>query len=93
MIKQLQKLADKLDLKKSPIQNKIKAEIRRFKKFQSMATGKNNNIDVDDVDIKNYAKFLLKEGYIDKKRELLNCLNSKILLKDKEIKLNKKYNF
>ena len=83
LIKQLQKLVDKLDIKKSPIQNKIKLEIRRFKKFQSMVTGKNNNIDVDDVDIKNYAKFLLKEGDDQEKRDLLNCLNGEILLKNK----------
>jgi len=34
LIKQLQKLTNKLDLKKSPMQEKIKSEIRRFKKFQ-----------------------------------------------------------
>lgn len=85
LIKQLQKLTDKLDLKKSPMQNKIKSEIRRFKKFQSIVSGKNDNIDVDDVDIKNYAKFLLKEGEIEEKRELLNCLNGEILLENKNI--------
>jgi site-specific DNA recombinase len=89
LIKQLQNLIDKLNIKKSPIQEKIKLEIRRFKKFQSMVTGKNENIDVNDVDIKNYAKFLLKEGDIKEKRELLSCLNGKILLKDKKIFLEK----
>ncbi len=89
LIKQLQKLIDKLDLKKSPIQNKIKTEIQRFKKFQSMVTGKNENIDVNNIDIKNYAKFLLKEGVIEEKRELLNCLNEEIILKNKTIQINK----
>ncbi len=85
LIKQLQKLTDKLDLKKSPMENKIKAEIRRFKKFQSMLSNKNENIDVNNIDIQNYAKFLLKEGKIEEKRELLNCLNGEILLEDKRI--------
>ncbi|MDD3006362.1 MAG: recombinase family protein [Candidatus Pacebacteria bacterium] len=85
LIKQLQKQIDKLDFKKVSIQDKIQGEIKRFKKFQIMATGKNDNIDVSDVDIKNYIKFLLKEGDDQEKRELLTCLNGEILLKNKVI--------
>ena len=87
LIKQLQKLIDKLDFKKTPIENKIKAEIKRFKKFQSMITGKCNKIEVNDVDIKNYIKFILKEGEDKEKRELLNCLKGKINLKRKIVSI------
>ena len=87
LIKQLQKLTDKLDLKKSSMQSKIQAEIRRFKKFQSMVTGKNDNIDVSNVDIKNYARFILKEGEDQEKRDLLSCLNGEILLDSKKVLL------
>ncbi|MFA6897066.1 MAG: recombinase family protein [Patescibacteria group bacterium] len=85
LIKQLQKKIDKLDFKKMPIQEKIQTEIKRFKKFQMMVTGKNENIDVNDVDVKNYIKFLLKEGDDQEKRELLTCLDCKINLKNKEV--------
>ena len=88
LIKQLQKQVDKLDFKKLPVQDKIEGEIKRFKKFQMMATGKNQNIDVSDVDVKNYIKFLLKEGDDQEKRELLTCLNGEILLKNKIIEIN-----
>jgi len=37
--------------------------------------------------IQNYVKFILKEGSIDEKRELLGCLNGKIVLRDKELGL------
>lgn len=87
LIKQLQKQINKLDFKKIPIQDKIQAEIKRFKKFQIMTTGKNDNIDVSDVDVKNYIKFLLKEGDDQEKRELLTCLNGEILLKNKMISI------
>ena len=87
LIKQLQKQIDKLDFKKLPVQDKIEGEIKRFKKFQMMATGKNQNIDVSDVDVKNYIKFLLKEGDDQEKRELLTCLNGEILLKNKIINI------
>lgn len=87
LIKQLQKQIDKLDFKKLLVQDKIEGEIKRFKKFQMMATGKNQNIDVSDVDVKNYIKFLLKEGDDQEKRELLTCLNGEILLKNKIINI------
>jgi site-specific DNA recombinase len=87
LIKQLQKQIDKLDFKKLPVQDKIEGEKKRFKKFQMMATGKNQNIGVSDVDVKNYIKFLLKEGDDQEKRELLTCLNGEILLKNKIINI------
>ncbi|MFA6466755.1 MAG: recombinase family protein [Patescibacteria group bacterium] len=87
LIKQLQKLVDKLDIKKLPIQNKLKYEIKRFKEFQSMVTGETKDINVDDIDIKNYTKYLLKEGSILEKRELLTNLESKLIYMNKKIKL------
>jgi len=87
LIKQLQKQVDKLDFKKLPVQEKIEGEIKRFKKFQMMATGENQNIDVSNVDVKNYIKFLLQEGDDQEKRELLTCLNGEILLKNKVINI------
>lgn len=87
LIVQLQNLTDKLDLKKTPMQNKIKAEIRRFKKFQSMVTGKTDKIEVNDIDVQNYAKFLLKEGEDQEKRDLLSQLKGEVVLKEKEVKI------
>ncbi len=87
LIKQLQKQVEKLDFKKLPVQDKIEGEIKRFKKFQMMATGKNQNIDVSDVDVKNYIKFLLKEGDDQEKRELLTCLNGEIFLNNKIVEI------
>ena len=87
LIKQLQKQINKLNFKKTPIEEKIKKEIRRFKKFQIMTTGKNTNIDVNDIDVKNYIKFLLQEGDDQEKRDLLTSLNGEILLKNKVIEI------
>ena len=38
-----------------------------------------------DIDIRNYAKYILREGQDVEKRELLGCLRGKILLKNKVI--------
>ena len=85
LIKQLQNITDKLDLKTTPMQDKIKAEIRRFKKFQNMVAGKSDIININDVDIQNYAKFILKEGEDQEKRDLLSCLKGEIVLENKKV--------
>lgn len=41
----------------------------------------------DEPDLKDYIKYLLKEGSIIEKRELLANLKSMLVLKDKEIAL------
>ncbi len=43
----------------------------------------------DVVDVKTYAKYLLAEGTISEKRELLGHLKSRLVFKDKKITLEK----
>lgn len=69
------------------MQEKTKAEVRRFKKFQNLLTGKSDQVDVSDIDIQNYANFLLREGDDQEKRELLGCLKGEIVLENKMITL------
>jgi hypothetical protein len=69
------------------IREKIKAEVERFKKFQQSVLGTKAKVQVGDIDIRNYAKYLLREGMPVEKRELLSCLKSKILLSEKKITL------
>jgi hypothetical protein len=87
LIEQLKSLMDDLDIQIVPMKEKISNEVRRFKLFQQMLTGTKVQIAVKDIDIRNYAKFILQEGNIDEKREFFRCLNSDILLKNKTIKL------
>ena len=87
LIKQLESLMEKVSIDEIAIEGKIKLEIERFKKFQRVVLGNNEKIDIGDVDIRNYAKYILKEGTDIEKRELLGCLKSKIVLKDKLITL------
>ena len=42
-------------------------------------------VKVSHVDVRNYAKYLLREGTIFEKRELLSCLRSKFLMANKKI--------
>lgn len=88
LIKEFENLIDKIDINEIGMKEKIKNEIERFKKFQKLVSGKSQIIKIEDVDIRNYAKFILAEGSIVEKRELLGNLKGKIVLNDKEISLS-----
>ncbi|MCK9578226.1 recombinase family protein [bacterium] len=88
LLKQFEQLMDKIDLDEIGIKEKIKIEVERFKKFQKVVLGNNDKIEVVDIDIRNYAKYILREGLILEKRELLACLKGKIILRDGKLEIN-----
>ena len=85
LIEQFVGLMDKIDLNEIGIKEKIKIEVERVKKFQRIIIRSKEKIEVNDIDIRNYAKYVLQEASGLEKRELLGCLNSKILLNNKKI--------
>jgi len=88
LIEQLANLMDSIDLDEIGMKERIKAEIERHKKFQSGLLGiKGQSVKVGDIDVRNYAKYILRDGTILEKRELLTCLRSKITMANKEIKI------
>lgn len=87
LIKQFEQLIDRIDLDEIGMKEKIKTEVERFKKFQKLLSGKSQTLKIDDVDIRNYAKFVLIDGNIAEKRELLGNFRGKIILEDKRISM------
>lgn len=87
LIKQFEELMDQIDIDEIGVKEKIKSEVERFKKFQQVLLGRKEKIEIAEIDIRNYAKYLLREGENMEKRELLGCLKSKIELTNKEIRL------
>lgn len=60
----------------------------RNKKFHSGIMGKPAaEYSAKDADIRNYAKYLLSHGSLFEKRDLIQCLKSKISIKEKVIYL------
>jgi len=88
LIKQLINMMDKIDLNEIDIKDKIKQEINRFTKFQRMVSSNNYQMKIEEIDTRNYARYILKDGLDIEKRELLGCLKSKIILKNKTIFLS-----
>lgn len=88
LILELLKILDKVDINELGMRKKLEDEIARFNIFQRSVLGAKEKIKTDpETDIRNYAKYILKEGSTVEKRELLANLRSRILYKDKTLKL------
>jgi len=87
IIEQIVKILDTLDISELGIRHKFKDEITRYNKFRRIALGKSRekNPEPDEFDAKSYAVYLLTEGSITEKRELLSNLKSRLTLKNKVI--------
>lgn len=89
LIEQLAILIDEVSLDEIGMKEHIRSEVERHKKFQSSVLGiKEKGVKIADVDMRNYAKYLLREGTIFEKRELLLCLRSKILMSENKVWLS-----
>ncbi len=88
LITELLKILDKVDINELGMRQKLEDEIARFNIFQRSVLGSTDKIKNNkETDIRNYAKYILKEGSVIEKRELLGNLKSKILYKDKILTL------
>lgn len=88
LVQQFEGLMEKIDLDEIGIKEKIKAEVERFKKFQKVLLGIKEKVEVIDIDIRAYTKYILRDGSMLEKRELLGCLKNKITLANKVIAID-----
>jgi DNA invertase Pin-like site-specific DNA recombinase len=88
LIEQLVVLMDKVDLDEISVKDRVKTEIERHKRFQSSLLGeKPTPVKTTAIDIRNYAKYILRDGGIEEKREMMSCLKSKFVLNNKVVKI------
>ena len=87
LIAELIELMDKINLDELGIRATIENELARFNKFRIGVLGHKKEAHDSDIDVRNYVKYLLNEGTLIEKRELLFFLKSKLILKDKKITL------
>ena len=96
IISQLVKIVDDLDMNEIGLKKQFQEEVDRFNKFQRMVlemNGEENKIDkMREFDIRMYAKYVLKEGSITEKRELLAGLTSRLIMENKVIRMEKAKN-
>ncbi len=86
LIEQLLQLIDKLDINQLGAKKRLQDEIARYELFTEGVLGKEvSQTEKTKVDIREYAKYVLKNGTREEKRELLSCLKAKLYLKDQRI--------
>ena len=85
LITELIEVMDKVDLDELGIKSRIEDEISRFNKFRTGVLGHKQEKVSLDVDVRNYTKYLLKDGTIMEKRELLSCMKSKLILRERKV--------
>lgn len=89
LIIEFTKLIDQVGINEKNVKNKIIREVSRIKKFQSSLLNIKQDIEVKEVDIIGYSKFILREGQIEEKREILDSLKGKIILTNKILTCSK----
>jgi len=90
LTEQLEKLVDEIDFNVIGIQHKFEEEIKRINKFQKGVLGVNQNKKKHrEVDLKTYAKYILRDGTNEEKRELMGYFKSKIVVSEGVITINK----
>lgn len=90
LIEQMANILDTVSLDEIGMKDKIKAEIESHNEFQETVLGKvvKEKIKIKEIDIRNYAKHILRKRPIYEKRELLKHLRSKLVLKNKQLSLS-----
>lgn len=80
---------NKVKFNPEAVQIKFEEELKRYNKFHRGVLGvSSSSTKHKDIDLKTYAKYILKEGSNDEKRELMGCLESQIIMNNKTILLN-----
>jgi ribosomal protein L15 len=85
VIAQLGEIVEQLDIDELGAKHLIEREIARYNKLRKTVLGSKEKDDAAVMDVKRYAKYLLEEGSMDEKRELLSHLRGRLVVTDKKI--------
>ena len=87
LIEQMVKVMDDVDFNKIAMREKFEEEVERLRKFQRAFAQGGDAAPQKDIDLRDYAKYLLRNGSLTEKRELLLCIKSKLVLEKGELRL------
>jgi len=91
LIEQLVKIVDQLDLNEMHMRQRFEDEVAQINRFQKnfFGTKEATTAKSKQIDLKDYAKYVLRDGTTIEKREFLACLKSKLVLVSKIIRISK----
>lgn len=93
LICQLARIIDQLDLDEIGIKKQFEEELERYTTFRNivlqMEGGGSKVKKEKKVDLRTYAKYILRQGKVTEKREILACTKSQLIFENKNIVLRK----
>jgi len=78
-------LIDKIDINQLEMKQKIEEEISRYQKFTTGVLG--SEAKIPKVDVRKYAKYILREGTKEEKREMIWCLKVMLRVEDGKVEI------
>ncbi len=88
LVSQLIQLIDQIDVNELGMRHKFEEEVGRYNKFRKEVLRLNEKpLSRDVLDIKTYAKYVLREGSNEEKRELLSLLKGKLIVTEKVVRI------
>lgn len=90
LIEQLSEIIDGIEIDRLGARHLIDKEVARFNKLRSQVLGVKEKEKALEMDVKRYARYLLEEGTIEEKRQLLEQLRGKLVVKNKRVILGER---
>jgi hypothetical protein len=88
---ELLKLIDNLELDEIGAQEQFKDEFERYQRFNGVLGQSDEALPKQPaIDLKAYAKYVLKNGTREEKREILRYVNGELFLKDQKVYIERK---
>jgi len=88
LINKLLEMIDKIDMNELGLKVRLEDEVARYSKFQNMMGMINSTkVKIKTLNTRTFVKYILKEGSIIEKRELLTNMKSRLVIKNKELTL------
>ncbi len=88
LIEQLSEIIDRIDINTLTIKEQFEREMGRLGNFRDKVLGLQEKGEAEKkADLRAYAKYLLKEGTLEEKRELMQSFKSRLILINKKVVL------
>ncbi len=91
LIDEMLPIIDMMSLDKTELKQKLEKEVARYALFQTGVLRQDlpQSKKHKDISIKTFAKYMLMHGTLTEQREVLSCIKSRILLRDKKLTVEK----
>lgn len=87
--RQIIKFIEKLDLNNLNLSERLKLDLENFTKTKKEILILNNIFSEEEINLTEYSRYILRDGTITEKRNLITGLNLEIYLHNKELILNR----